>query len=452
MSVDIKIRKGFNINLNGEANKILSESERSRTYALRPNDFFNLNPKLLVKEGDKVKKGTPLFFSKNNPRIHFVSPVAGEVLAISRGEKRKILEVVVSTQNNINDSAIKFKTTNFEKFSEEEIKDVLLKSGTWPFILQRPYGVIAQPEDKPKAVYISTYSTSPLGVDFDFILKNKKDKFQLGLSILSRLTDNLFLTVDSNFPSFYKNIKDAKVLKVKGPHPAGNVGVQIHNHNPISPGEKVWTVKPEDVSNIGSLFKNGEFCSERTVAVAGPSVKNPQYFTSTIGASISSVLEKIKIDKSKECRLINGDVYSGKTTSIDGYLSYSDNLLTIIPEGKNYRMFGWLPFKDNFIPSISKTSFSRFLNKKKLEVSTNLNGEERAMVVTGEMEKVFPMDIFPMQLVKACLNKDIERMEELGIYEVVPEDFGLIDFSSSSKIEAQEIIKKGIELIINEES
>ena len=450
MSVDIKIRKGFNLNLNGEANKILSESELSNTYALKPTDFFFLKPKLLVREGDKVKKGTPLFFSKDNPRIHFVSPVSGEILAISRGEKRKVLEVVISSDNN-NDS-VKFKTTNFKNFSADEIKEILLKSGAWPFILQRPYGIIAQPEDKPKAIYISAYSTSPLDVDFDFILKNKKDNFQLGLSMLSRLTENLYLSVDSNFNSFFKNIKDATLLKVKGPHPAGNVGVQIHNHKPISPGEKVWTVKPEDVSNIGSLFKTGEFCSDRTVAVVGPTVKNPQYFTSTIGSSISSILKKINIDKSKKCRLINGDVYSGKTTDINGYLSYSNNLLTIIPEGKDYRMFGWLPFKDNFIPSMSKTSFSKFLSKKKMEVSTNLNGEERAIVVTGEMEKVFPMDIYPMQLVKACLNEDIERMEALGIYEVVPEDFGLIDFSSSSKIEAQEIIKKGIELIINEES
>tara|TARA_B100000575_G_scaffold287103_1_gene284879 strand:+ start:2937 stop:4292 length:1356 start_codon:yes stop_codon:yes gene_type:complete len=451
MSVDIRIRKGFNLNLNGEANKILSESERSKTYALRPDDFFCLKPKLLVKEGDKVKKGTPLFFSKNNPRIHFVSPVAGEILAISRGEKRKIIQVVISKQNNSDDS-VKFNTNNFQKFSVDEIKDLLLKSGAWPFILQRPYGVIAQPEDKPKAIYISTYSTSPLGVDFDFILKNKKDKFQLGLSILSRLTENLYLTVDSNFPGFFKNIKNVTILKVKGPHPAGNVGVQIHNHKPISPGEKVWTIKPEDVSNIGSLFESGVFCSDRTVAVVGPTVENPKYLKTTIGASISSILGKVKIDKLKESRLINGDVYSGKTTSNDGYISYSDNLLTIIPEGKDYRMFGWLPFKDNSIPSMSKTSFFKFLNKKKLKVSTNLNGEERAMVVTGEMEKVFPMDIFPMHLVKACLNEDIERMEALGIYEVVPEDFGLIDFSSSSKIEAQEIIKKGIELIINEES
>ena len=357
MSVDIKIRKGFNLNLNGEANKILSESELSNTYALKPTDFFFLKPKLLVREGDKVKKGTPLFFSKDNPRIHFVSPVSGEILAISRGEKRKVLEVVISSDNN-NDS-VKFKTTNFKNFSADEIKEILLKSGTWPFILQRPYGIIAHPEDKPKAIYISAYSTLPLDVDFDFILKNKKDNFQLGLSMLSRLTENLYLTVDSNFNSFFKNIKDATLLKVKGPHPAGNVGVQIHNHKPISPGEKVWTVKPEDVSNIGSLFKTGEFCSDRTVAVVGPTVKNPQYFTSTIGSSISSILKKINIDKSKKCRLINGDVYSGKTTDINGYLSYSNNLLTIIPEGKNHRMFGWLPFKDNFIPSMSKTSFSK---------------------------------------------------------------------------------------------
>jgi Na+-transporting NADH:ubiquinone oxidoreductase subunit A len=292
MSVDIKIRKGFNLNLNGEANKILSESELSNTYALKPTDFFFLKPKLLVREGDKVKKGTPLFFSKDNPRIHFVSPVSGEILAISRGEKRKVLEVVISSDNN-NDS-VKFKTTNFKNFSADEIKEILLKSGTWPFILQRPYGIIAHPEDKPKAIYISAYSTLPLDVDFDFILKNKKDNFQLGLSMLSRLTENLYLTVDSNFNSFFKNIKDATLLKVKGPHPAGNVGVQIHNHKPISPGEKVWTVKPEDVSNIGSLFKTGEFCSDRTVAVVGPTVKNPQYFTSTIGSSISSILKKNK--------------------------------------------------------------------------------------------------------------------------------------------------------------
>ena len=451
MSADIKIRKGFNLNLNGEANKILSESERSKTYALKPTDFFCLKPKILVKQGDKVKKGTPLFFSKNNPRIHFVSPVSGEILAISRGEKRKILEVVISSSSDDNDS-VKFETANFKNFSVEEIKDILLKSGSWPFILQRPYGIIAQPEDKPTAIYVSTYSTSPLDVDFEFLLKNKKDDFQIGLSVLSKLADNLYLTVDSNFSGFFENIKEASILKVKGPHPAGNVGVQIHNYKPISPGEKVWTVKPEDVSNIGSLFKNGKFCSDRTIAVVGPNVENPQYFTSKIGASISSILKKIDFDKSKDCRLINGDVYSGTSTNIDSYLSYSNNLLTIIPEGKNYRMFGWLPFKDNFIPSISKTSFSRFLNKGRLNVNTNLNGEERAMVVTGEMEKVFPMDIYPMQLVKACLNQDIERMEALGIYEVVPEDFGLIDFSSSSKIEAQEIIKKGIELIINEES
>jgi len=328
MSIDIKIRNGFNLNLNGEANKILSESERSKTFALKPTDFFCLKPKLLVREGDKVKKGTPLFFSKNNPRIHFVSPVSGEILAISRGEKRKILEIVISGHNTNNDS-VKFKTTNFKNFSVEEIKDVLLRSGSWPFILQRPYGVIAQPEDQPSAIYISTYSTSPLDVDFDFVLKNKKEDFQLGVSILSKLADNLYLTVDSDFPGFFENIKNASILKVKGPHPAGNIGVQIHNHKPISPGEKVWTVKPEDVSNIGSLFRNGEFCSNRTVAVVGPTVKNPQYFTTIIGSSISSILKKIEVDKSKECRLINGDVYSGKKTDIDGYLSYSNNLLSI---------------------------------------------------------------------------------------------------------------------------
>ena len=240
------------------------------------------------------------------------------------------------------------------------------------------------------------------------------------------------------------------LLPVKGPHPAGNVSVHIHKHDPINMGEKVWEVRPEDVANIGKLFTTGEFSARRTIAVAGESVSYPHYVITTIGALISSVTDITGYDNKQQNRFINGDVLTGNAEAPDGYLDFHNNLLSIIPEGNRYRMLGWLPFVDNKIPSLSKTSLSWLFASKGHSVDTNMNGEERAFVVTGEMEKVFPMNIYPMQLLKACMAGDIERMEALGIYEVLPEDFGLIDYANTSKIEAQEIIKQGIELMIKE--
>jgi Na+-transporting NADH:ubiquinone oxidoreductase subunit A len=333
----------------------------------------------------------------------------------------------------------------------EAIKEVILKSGSWPFIKQRPYNTIAQPEDSPKSIFISTYSTAPLDVDYEFLLKNNKLDFQKGISVLKKLTSgNVNLTFDESFNGFFGAIKDAELIGVSGKHPAGNVGVQIHKIDPINYGDRVWVVEPEDVVNLGILFSTGQFSSQRTIAVVGSSVAKPQYYKTTIGAALKPYLEASEINQEEEVRVINGDVLSGTTSSEDGYAGYYNNLVSVIPEGNTYRMFGWLPFVDNHIPSISKTSLSWLFGSKKSKVTTNLNGEERALVVTGEMEKVFPMNIFPMQLIKACIVEDIERMEALGIYEVVPEDFGLIDYASTSKIEAQDIIKKGIALMIKE--
>ena len=449
MSKDIRIRKGFNLNLDGEANKILVDIHPSKTFALKPADFFSTTPKLLIKEGSKVEKGTPLFFAKENPRVHFVSPVSGEVTAITRGAKRKILEVIVTQDDSA--AAVKHEIPELNTLDQEQTKEILLKAGAWPFITQRPYGTIARPEDTPKAIFVSTYTTAPLDVDYDFLLKNNKAEFQKGIDVLAKLTDNLTLTADASFKGLFEKIENANIVGVSGNHPAGNVGVQIHQLNPINAGESVWVINPEDVANIGALFMNGEFSAQRTVALVGSSVGNPQYYKATIGASISALLENAKIDNSQPNRYINGDVLTGTATSPDNYLGFYNNLFSIIPEGNNYRMFGWLPFVDNNIPSMSKTSLSWLFGKRKAKVDTNLNGEERALVVTGEMEKVLPMDIYPMQLLKACMVQDIERMEALGIYEVVPQDFALVDFSSTSKIEAQEIIKQGIELMIKEE-
>ena len=448
MSAGIRIRRGATINLVGEAEKILSDANPSKTFALKPDNFFGTVPRLMVKEGEKVALGAPVFHSKSDPRIVFVSPVSGVVKAVVRGAKRKILEIVIEAEDA---TAVVHKIPAAKALDRETVRDTLLKSGAWPFIRQRPYGVLADPDIVPKAIYVSTFASAPLDVDYQFLLKNNKEDFQNGIDVLNHLIDGpIKLTVDGNFSGYFESIKGVDKLEVNGPHPAGNVSVQIHNHSPLNMGEKVWEVRPEDVVNIGKLFSNGTFSAQRTVAVAGQSVLQPQYFKTTIGAHLSSIIDVSGIDKTCQNRAINGDVLSGQGVSLDGYLNFYNNLLTLIPEGNHFRMFGWLPFTDNKIPSLSKTSLSWLLGRKGYRADTNMNGEERAFVVTGEMEKVFPMDIYPMQLLKACMAGDIEKMEALGIYEVIPEDFGLIDYANTSKIEAQEIIREGIELMIKE--
>jgi len=448
MSVGIRISRGASINLLGESEKILSEASHSKTFALKPDNFFGIVPRLTVKVGESVLKGAPVFYSKKDPRILFVSPVSGLVKEIVRGAKRKILKIIIEENSG---DALDHKIYSSNSLDREKVKEILLNSGAWPFIKQRPYGIIAQPDVIPKAVYISTYASAPLDVDFQFLLKNNKEEFQYGIDVLNYLVDKpVVLSVDATFSGFFDNIKNVEQLPVNGPHPAGNVSVHIHKHSPINMGEKVWEVRPEDVVNIGKLFSYGQYSAQRTVAVAGESVLQPQYIKTKIGAQFSSILDVTGFDVSQQNRFINGDVLTGKAEAFDGHLDFYNNLLTIIPEGNHYRMFGWLPFMDNKIPSLSKTSLSWLFGKKGYNVDTNMNGEERAFVVTGEMEKVFPMEIYPMQLLKACMAGDIEKMEALGIYEVLPEDFGLIDYANTSKIEAQEIIKDGIELMIKE--
>ena len=448
MSAGIRTRRGATINLVGEAEKILSVANPSKTFALKPDNFFGLVPRLMVKEGEKVAQGSPVFHSKTDSRIVFVSPVSGEVKAVVRGAKRKILEIVIEAKNG---DAVVHEVPAAKALDRETVRNILLKSGAWPFIRQRPYGVLADPDIVPKAIYVSTYASAPLDVDYRFLLKNNLEDFQNGIDVLNHLSDvPVKLSVEANLLLDFESIKGVDKLPIDGPHPAGNVSVQIHNHSPLNMGEKVWEVRPEDVANIGKLFSNGVFSAQRTIAVAGQSVLQPQYVKSIIGSHLSSLFEISGIDNTLQNRVINGDVLTGKAVALDGYLDYFNNLVTVIPEGNQYRMFGWLPFMDNKIPSLSKTSLSWLFGRKGYRTDTNMNGEVRAFVVTGEMEKVFPMDIYPMQLIKACMAGDIEKMEALGIYEVIPEDFGLIDYANTSKIEAQEIIKEGIELMIKE--
>ena len=444
----IETRRGANLSLNGIAEKILDKTLSINTYGLRPDDFFGTTSKLCLKEGSNILAGTPVFYSKKTPDIKIVSPISGTIKKILRGPKRKIENIII--ESSTNQESIIHEVKGWKKMDINNLKQLLMESGNWSFIHQRPYGIMANPLDTPKSIFVSTAKTGPLGEDYHFVLKEDQKEFQLGIDLLNRLVDQpVFLGLDKSFPGYFESIEGVQHYSFEGPHPAGNLSLHIQKLSPLNMNDHVWTVNPEDVVNIGRFVSSGVFSPQRTIAVSGNAVKNPKYFRTKIGAELAPILNKVGI-KFDNVRVINGDVLTGNTAFISGHLGYFNNLVTVIPEGSHYRMFGWLPFKDNKILSLSNTSLSRLFNRKGFEVDTNLNGEERALVVTGEMEKIFPLDIYPMQLIKACMTEDIEKMEALGIYEVVPEDFGLVDYANTSKIEAQEIIRQGIELMINE--
>jgi len=447
MSKDISIKNGAKLDLIGLASKEIEFAKDSTTHAIYPDDFFNLKPRMILKKGDKVKVGSPIFYDKNDERIVIVSPVSGYIQSIDRGEKRKILKVLISKDG---DDKIDYQINESQRLNKTDIISLLLKSGSWSFIRQRPYNIIARPDKLPKAIFVSTHTTAPYDIDYDFILGGRVDDFQKGVSIMSKIIEKpITLTVTANRQSIFSQIKNLDIINIKGKHPSGNLSFQINRTNPINVGECVWVISPEDIANIGSFFKTGNFDSTRTVGVSGETVKNPKYYKAQIGSKISSMISKNDVNNFESNRYINGDPLTGTKVDFDGYLGYYNNIFSVIQEGDKYRMFGWLPFKDNHIPSFSRTSFSWLFPKNK-KVNTNLNGDERALVITGEMEKFFPMDIYPMQLLKACMIEDIEKMELLGIYEIIPEDFGLIDYSNTSKIEAQEIIKDAIQLMLKE--
>jgi len=447
MSQDIRIKKGLTIKLKGKAEETISATPRSGIFAIQPKDFHGITPKMAVKVNAEVSVGDVLFYSKSNEQIKFTSPVSGTVTEIKRGAKRKILAIVI--KSNAKDEFKNFGKAAVKSLSKEQVLSKILESGCWGFVNQRPYDVIANPTDEAKAIFISSFDTAPLSPNYAFALKDQKAAFQAGVDALSKLTaGKVYLSVNES-TSFFNKVENAEILNITGKHPAGNVGVQISKVDPINQGEKVWTVNAQDVAIIGNLFLTGEYRANRVLALAGSEVNAPQYYQVTLGQGLDSLL-KGKIN-TENTRIISGNVLTGsKAASIEDFLGFYDNIISVIPEGNVHRMLGWFPFVGGKIHSASRTSFSWLSPNKEYVLNTNLNGEERALVVTGEMEKVMPLDIFPMQLLKAIIANDIEKMENLGIYEVAPEDFALIDYTSSSKIEAQQIIREGLDLMINE--
>ena len=450
MSKIIKLRKGLDINLQGKAAESLVEVPTSGEYAVSPLDFEGVTPKLLVKAGDKVKVGTPLFFDKNDSRVLFTSPVSGTVSAVNRGEKRKVLNVTVTA--DAEQEYEEFPKLDLRKADRSEVVEVLLKSGLWTMIQQRPYGIIANPDDAPKAIFVSAFDSAPLAPDMNFALKGEKANLQKGLEVLGKLTDGkVHLSVRAKAEGEMASMQGVEMHAFEGKHPVGNVGVQIPSIDPIARGVRVWTVAVQDGAASGRLFLGGKVDLHKVIALTGSEVAEPKYYRIMSGAPVASVTEgNIKPQaEGDKVRIISGNVLTGRKVAETGFITAFANQITVIPEGDKYELLGWAaPRFGKF--SVSRSYFSWLCPRKEYRLDTNLNGGERPFVVTGLFEEYLPMDIYPMYLFKAIMAGDIDKMENLGIYEIVEEDIALCEFVDPSKIELQQLVRDGINLMIKE--
>lgn len=446
MSKDIRIKKGLDLKLKGEAEKNVTATTRSKVYAIKPSDFHGVTPKMVVKEGAKVKAGEVIFYSKSDEAVKFVSPVSGTIQEIVRGEKRVILAVKIVADSQ--DVSVEHSKKNPKDLDGNQVKEMLLASGCWPFVKQRPYDVIANSAETPKAIFVSGINSAPLAGDLNFVLADKKEALTAGFTALKKLTSGkIHLTVTSQ-ANFIPTVEGLEIHKGSGKHPVGLVSTQIAAIDPLNKGERVWVVQIEDVAIIGELFLTGKVNFERTVALTGTGFENPSYVKSIAGSQMADVVNgNLKGDN---YRVISGNVLTGDKKSKEDFLGFYHNQVTAIPEGDDYDFFGWnLPRPHKF--SVYRAGMFSFLTpNKKYDLNTNTNGEHRGFVLTGEYEKVCPLDIYPMQLLKAALVKDIDQMEALGIYEVAPEDFALTEFVDVSKQDHQRIVRQGLDLMIKE--
>jgi Na+-transporting NADH:ubiquinone oxidoreductase subunit A len=436
----IKIKRGLDIKLKGKAKTEVSSLDSSGIYAIRPIDFPGVVAKLMVKEGDSVKCGSPLFYSKNNEQIKFCSPVSGTIQGIVRGDKRKLLEITIESDGLMQ----KESSIDVSNLSSEFIRAELLQKGYWSAIRQRPFEIIANPADKPKAIFITGFDTAPLAPDYEFVFAQRISEIQKGIDVMAKLTDGkIHFSIHHELNgenSIFKSLKNIEIHTFSGPHPSGNVGTQIHHIDPVNKGETVWHIQLSDLANIGHFFATGEVKYEKMIALCGSEVENPMYFKVVSGVSIAKLA---KANPEVFTRFISGNVLSGSQISENGFLGFYDQQFTMIPEGDYFEFFGWMtPGFNKF--SLSRTFFSWLTPKKEYVLDTNYHGELRNFVVTGQYEKVFPWDIMPQQLIKSMIIKDFDMMEKLGILEIAEEDFALCEFVCTSKMELQEIVRNSI--------
>ena len=441
----IKLRKGLDINLKGKPANEVTTLPASDAYSLVPDDFTGVTPKVVVKEQVHVLAGEPLFIDKNHPEVKFVSPVSGVVTSVERGARRKVMNIIVAPDQE--QQYADFGKKDLTTLTGELVKAALLEAGLFAFMRQRPYDVIANPDDAPRAIFVSAFDSAPLAPDFELQLKGEEANFQTGLDALAKMA-KVYLGVSvSQKSAALTQAKNVTITVFDGPHPAGNVGVQINHVAPINKGEVVWTIGAEAVIFIGRLFNEGKVDLTRTVALTGSEFVKPCYVKMLLGAKLDNVF-KGHVTTGKNLRYISGNVLTGKQVNAEGsYLGAFHSQLTVIPEGNDvHEMFGWIMPRFNDF-STSRSYFSWMQGKKEYVMDARVKGGERHMIMSGEYDSVFPMDIYPEYLVKAIIAGDIDKMEALGIYEVAPEDFALCEFVCSSKVEVQRIVREGLDAL-----
>ncbi|MBR5763420.1 MAG: Na(+)-translocating NADH-quinone reductase subunit A [Bacteroidaceae bacterium] len=441
----IKLSKGLDLNLKGKASQQVINVKAAGKFALVPDDFHGMKPKVVVKEGDKVKAGDALFVDKNHPSVKFVSPVSGTVSLVERGERRKVLSVQVEAdaEQEYTDFGVK----NVAEMNGEDVKALLLESGLFAFFKKRPYDIVANPDDAPKGIFVSAFSSMPLAADFTYVLQGQEADFQAGLTALSKIAKTyLGISKAQQSVQALNSAKDVEVNVFDGPNPAGNVGVQINHVSPINKGEVVWTLGAEEVIFIGRLLNTGKVDLTRKIAFCGSEAKQTGYVSMKVGEQLSNLIAT-NTAVHNSTRIISGNVFTGKKVIADGFLGARSTEVTIIPEGNDVaELLGWIMPRFNEY-SANRSYCSWLLGKKEYTLDARVKGGERHMIMSGEYDKVFPMDIYPEQLVKAIIAGDIDRMEALGIYEVAPEDFAVCEFVCSSKLEVQRIVREGLDML-----
>ena len=448
MANTIKISKGLDIKIDGKAIEKISKIQPSRVIEIIPDHFHGITPKVTVKEGEAIKAGTPLFYNKNYESMKFVSPVSGSIREIKRGERRKVMSILIDV--NSQPEFLQFGVKKTSSLTADEIKSTLLNSGLWVYIKQRPYDTIANPDRTPKAIFISGFDSAPLAPDYEYVMKDKMNDFQAGLDVLSKLTTGKIHIGLKSANSIFATAKGVETTIFTGVHPAGNAGVQINKVNPINKGEVVWTINPQDVVIMGRLFSKGVVDMTKTVALTGPEVENPQYFETIAGNSITDIIKGNLKKTSYPLRYVSGNLLTGIQISENGFLTpYASQISVIDDGGETHELFGWaMPRLNKF--SASNMFFTKLLPRKKFKYDARLLGGPRAIIMSGEWDKVFPMDILPEQLIKAMIAKNIDRMENLGAYEVAPEDFALCEFVDTSKLPLQAIVREALDFLKNE--
>lgn len=440
MAKVIKLRKGLDVKLKGTASLETANVSCPGEYALVPDDFVGVKPKVVVKEGDSVKAGDALFVDKLHPEVKFVSPVSGTVSLVERGDRRKLLSIRVKADKE--QVAREFDV-------KSDVKALLMESGLFAFFRSRPYDVVANPDDNPKAIFVTAFNSMPLSQDFAYVVKGQEQDFQAGITALSKLA-RVELGI-SKAETMLADVKDCQVTIYDGPAPAGNVGVQINHTSPINKGEVVWTLSGEEVLFIGRLLRTGKVDLTRTIALAGSEVKAPKYYKVKVGQQLTTLLSGNVVEAKYSQRIINGNVMTGFKTTADSYLAAHATEVNIIPEGDDVDEFmGWIsPFRLKQF-STSRSYWSWLCPKKEYTLDARVKGSERHIIVGGEYDKVFPMDIYAGFLIKAIITGDIDRQEALGIYEVAPEDFAIAEFVDSSKLELQRIVREGLDILRKE--